>query len=153
MGSNKDVWLPRSCSQWHVAPCSGGWQVTVCRGTAPSLPNFMRPTACVYGEDIAVSATFFTTLMAVIAPAIRALHKVTGMNLKHKKSLCGNETHGSFEERVAVNCPDFRDIRIARAAKCIGTMICPDGRCSAQHFFQNMAKNYQLTEMFDSKIG
>ena len=97
---------------------------------SPSGLDFLQPVQCAYADDLAIAATSFRSLLTALVPAFQAIDCVAGLALNYRK--CCWVHHGCEErdhllEWLAVHCPDFRDMQIAKFAKYVGTMIGPDG--------------------------
>ena len=92
--------------------------------------NFLQPAQCAYADDLAVAASSFRGLMAALAPTFRSVDHIGGLNLNCRKFCCvqyGTEERDSLRTWILENCEGFREMHIVRHAKCVGTMIGPDG--------------------------
>ena len=102
--------------------------------------EFLQPAQCAYADDLAVASSSFRELMFALAPAFRSIDCIAGLNLNYLKCCwvqCGNEEHGSLRTWISENCEEFREVQIVRHAKCVGTMIGPDGYLHRWTFRKN----------------
>ena len=68
--------------------------------------------------------------MTALAPAVRSVDSIAGLNLNYRKCCWvhyGTEESGSLWTWISENCEEFREMQIVRHAKYVGTMIGPDG--------------------------
>ena len=96
----------------------------------PSLRDSLQPAACPNADDFAEAAKSFRALMPAISPAFETIDSITGMNLNHRQSCWvqyGNDTCEQLVDWVATNWGEFREMKISKVAKYVGTMIGPDG--------------------------
>ena len=68
--------------------------------------------------------------MSALSPAFKVVYPVAGLDLNHPK--CCWEQHGSdscheLSGWVSTNCEEFREMKIVKYAKFVGTMIGPGG--------------------------
>ena len=92
--------------------------------------DFLQPAHCAYAGDLAVASSSFRELMYALAPAFRSVDCITGLNLNYRKCCWvqyGNEEHDSLRTWISENCEEFREMRIFRHAKYVGTMSGSDG--------------------------
>ena len=90
-----------------------------------SFPDCLQQPACAYADDSAVSAQLFT-----IAPARHTIDLITVMTSTTKSvigSPCGNHTCEALSKWIGANCLEFREMKIAKFAKYVGTMSAPKG--------------------------
>ena len=124
----------------------------------PCLPDCLQPAPCAYADDFAVAAMSFRTLMPTTSPAFKTVDHITGMNLNHRKCCWvqyGNDTCNQLLVWVAANCEEFREMKIAKFAKHVGTMIGPDGylhRWTAprKKFIQRCKKSMRLPKVWSN---
>ena len=60
------------------------------------------------------------------------MDQTAGLNLNHRKCCWvqyGSESCQSLLDWVATECEEFREMKIVKYAKCVGTMIGPEGHC------------------------
>ena len=96
----------------------------------PTAPDFLQPVPCAYADDFAVAASSFRLLMPALSPAFKVVDQTAGLKLNHRKCcwvLFGSESCKSFLDWVATNCEEFREMKIVKHAKYVGTMIGPEG--------------------------
>ena len=95
----------------------------------PAGLDFLLPVPCAFADDFAVAASSFRRLMAALAPAF-VLDQIAGLHLSHRKccwAQYGSESCLSLLDWVATNCEKFGEMKIAKCAKYVGTMIGPEG--------------------------
>ena len=97
----------------------------------PDNLEFLQPAQYAYADDLAVaSLSSFRGLMTAQAPAFRSVDSIVGLNLNCRKCCWvhyGTEERDSLRTWILENCEEFREMQIVRHAKCVGTMIGPDG--------------------------
>ena len=96
----------------------------------PAALDFFQPVPCAYADDFAVAASSFLRLMTALTPAFKVVDQIAGLNLSHRKCCWvqyGRESGQSLLNGVATNCEEFREMKIVRYAKYVGTMIGPEG--------------------------
>ena len=79
---------------------------------------------------IAVAASSFRLLMTALSPAFKVVDQTAGLNLNHRKCCWvqyGSESCQSLFDWVATNCEEFREMKIVKYAKHVGTMTGPEG--------------------------
>ena len=68
--------------------------------------------------------------MTALSPTFEVMDCVAGLNLNHQKCCWvqyGNDSCQELLEWVLTNCPEFREMKIVKFAKYVGTMIGPEG--------------------------
>ena len=93
-------------------------------------PDFLQPFPCAYADDFAVAASSFRLLMTAFSLAFKVVDQIAGLNLNHRKCCWvqyGIESCQSLLKWVATNCEEFREMKIVKYAKYVGTMIGPEG--------------------------
>ena len=95
------------------------------------LPHqiFLQPP-CANADDFAVAASSFRSLMTALSPTFEVMDCVAGLNLNHRKCCWVQHDSDSCRELlewVLTNCPEFREMKIAKFAKYVGTMIGAEG--------------------------
>ena len=96
----------------------------------PDNLDFLQPAQCACADDLAVASSSFRGLMTALAPALRSVDSIAGLNLNYRKRCWvqyGNEEHDSLQTWISENCDEFREMQIDRHPKYVGTMIGPDG--------------------------
>ena len=96
----------------------------------PAAPDFLQPVPCAYADDFAVAASSFRLLMTALSPAFKVVDQIDGLNLNHRKCCWvqyGSESCQSLLEWVATNCEEFREMKIVKYARNVGTMIVLEG--------------------------
>ena len=77
-----------------------------------------------------MAASSFRLLMTALSPAFKVVDQIAGLNLNHRK-FCWvqyrTESCQFLLEWVATNCEEFREMKIVKYAKNVGTMIGPEG--------------------------
>ena len=95
----------------------------------PAAPHFLQPSPCAYADDFAVAASSFRSLMAALSPAF-VVDRVVGLNLNHRKCCLvqyGSDSCHELLDWVSTNCEEFREMKIVKYAKHVGTVIGPEG--------------------------
>ena len=90
--------------------------------------EFLQPAQCAYADDLAVASSSFRELMFALAPALRSIDCIAGLNLNYRKCCSvqyGNAEHDSLRTWISETCEEFREMQIVRHAKYVGTMIDP----------------------------
>ena len=96
----------------------------------PTLPDFLQPAPCAYADDFAVAALSFRTLMPALSPAFETVDSVAGLNLNHRQCCWvqyGSDSCQDLLDWFSAHCEEFREMKIAKHAKYVGTVIGPDG--------------------------
>ena len=96
----------------------------------PDNLHFLQPTQFAYADDLAVAASSFRGLMTALAPAFRSVDHTAGLYLTYRKCCWpqyGTEGRESLWHWLSESCEEFREMKIVRHAKYVGTMIGPDG--------------------------
>ena len=97
----------------------------------PAAPDFLQPVPCAYADDFAVVASSFRLFMtALFSPAFKVVDQTAGLNLNHRKCCWvqyGRDRCQSLLDWLATNCEEFREMKIIKYAKYVGTMIGPEG--------------------------
>ena len=96
----------------------------------PDGLDFLQSARGAYADDLAVAASSFRDLMTALAPAFCSVDHIAGLNLNYRKCCWvqyGGEGRDSLLRWLSDNCEDFREMRVVRYAKYVGTMIGPDG--------------------------
>ena len=96
----------------------------------PGVPEFLHPVPRAYADDFAVAAPSFRSLMPALSPAFMAVDSIAGWSLNHRKYFLvqhGNARCPELLDLVSTNCGEFREMKIFKYAKCVGTMIGPEG--------------------------
>ena len=122
----------------------------------PAAPDLLQPSPCAYADVFAVAASCIRSLMTTLSLAFKVVDRVGGLNLNHRKCcwvLYGNDCCHELSDWVSTNCEEFREMKIVKYAKCVGTMIGPEGyfnRWTAprEKFIQRISKTNGT-----SKIG
>ena len=94
----------------------------------PAGLNLLQSLPCAHADDFAVAASSFRRLIA-LAPALK-VDQTGGLNLNHRKCCWvqyDSESCLSLLGWVDTNCEEFREMKIVRYAKYVGTMIGPEG--------------------------
>ena len=98
--------------------------------TDTAAPDFLRTAPCAYADDFAVAASSFRSLMTALSPTFEVMDCVAGLNLNHRKCCWVQHDSDSCQELlewVLKNCPEFREMKIVKFAKYVGTMIGVEG--------------------------
>ena len=96
----------------------------------PDNLEFLQRAQSAYADDLSIASSSFGGLMTALAPAFRSVDSTAGTNLNFRKCCW---VQYSTEERVSLrtwiseNSEEFREMQHVRHAKCVGTMIGPDG--------------------------
>ena len=96
----------------------------------PTLPDFLQPGPFAYADDFAVAALSFRTLMPALSPAFETVDGVAGHNLNHRQCCWvqyGIDSCQDLVDWISAHCEEFREMKIAKRAKYVGTVIGPDG--------------------------
>ena len=96
----------------------------------PTAPDFLLPSTCAYADDFAVAASSFRTWMAALSLALKVVDRIARLNLNHQKCCWvqyGSENCHELLGWVSTNCEEFREMKIVKYAKHVGTMIGPEG--------------------------
>ena len=94
------------------------------------IPHFLQPSPCAYADDFAVTAPSFRSFMAALSPAFAVIDRVPGLNLNHRKCCWvqyGSDSCHELLDWVSINCEEFRELKIVKLAKYVGTRIGPEG--------------------------
>ena len=100
----------------------------IARDTA--IPEFLQRAPCAYDDDFAVGAPPFRSLMPALSLAFKVVDSVAGLNLSHRKCYWvqyGNDSCQELFDWVSTNCGEFREMKIVKYSKYVGTMIGPEG--------------------------
>ena len=92
--------------------------------------DFLQLARCAYADDLAVASSSFRELMCALAPAVRSVYYIAGLNFNYCKCCWvqyGTEGREYLRTWISENCEEFRDMQIVRHAEYVGTMIGPDG--------------------------
>ena len=95
----------------------------------PATPDFLQPP-CANADDFAVAASSFRSLMTALSPTFEVMDCDAGLSLNHRKCCWvqyGNDSCQELLEWVLKNCPEFREMKIVKFAKYVGTMIGAEG--------------------------
>ena len=68
--------------------------------------------------------------MTALSPAFVVVDRVAGLNFNHQKCCCvqyGSDSCLELLNRLATNCEEFREMKIVKYVKYVGTMIGPEG--------------------------
>ena len=106
------------------------WAQEVIIPRNPGNLEFLQPAQCAYADDLAVASSSFRELMFALALAFRSVDSIAGLNLNYRKCCWvqdGTEGHDSLKTWISKDCDEFREMQIVRHAKCVGTVIGPDG--------------------------
>ena len=140
VASDKVVRRMDSYSQWLLIPSSVGSRtrsdptfrslhISIIPRN-PAAPDFLQPVPCAYADDFAVAASSFRLLMTPLSPAFKVVDQNAGLNLKHL-TCCwvqyGSESCQSLSDWVATNREEFREMKIFKYARYVGTTIGPEG--------------------------
>ena len=85
--------------------------------------------------------------MTALAPTFKIMDQIAGLNLNHRKCCWihyGSESCKSLSDWVATNCEEFREMKVVKYFKNVGTVIGP-GTCSPldgnlENFIQRIQK-------------
>ena len=91
-----------------------------------AVPDFLQPAPCAHADDFAVAASSFRRLMTALSPAFEVVDQTAGLNLTHRKCCWvqyGSESCPSLLDWVATNCEEFREMKMVKYVKYVGTMI------------------------------
>ena len=91
-----------------------------------AAPDLLQLGPCVYADDFAVAASSFRSLMTALSPAFEVVDTVAGLNLNHRVQHA-NDSCQDLLEWVPTNCEEFRERKIVKHAKYVGTVIGPEG--------------------------
>ena len=92
----------------------------------PTDPEFLQPVPCAYADDFAVEAVSVRSLMPAWSPAFMTVDSIAGLNLDHRKCFWvqyGSDRCQELLDWVSTNCGEFREMKIVKYAKYVGTMI------------------------------
>ena len=104
--------------------CPPGHSLCVAAQRNPAAEDFLQPSPCAHADDFAVAASSFPTLMTALFPAFEVVDWVAGLNLNHWKC-CWVQYGNELLDCVSTNCEEFREMKIVKYAKYIGSMIGP----------------------------
>ena len=93
--------------------------------------DFLQHVPCAYGDDFTVAASSFRRLRTALTPAFKVVDQTAGLNLNHRKCCWvqyGSESCQSLVDWLATNCEEFREMKLVKHAKYVGTMIGLEGR-------------------------
>ena len=96
----------------------------------PAHPDFLQPSPCAHADDFAVAASSFRPLMTVLSPSSVVVDRLAGLNLNCRKCCWVQYDSDSCHELlnwVSTNCEEFREVKIVKYAKYVGTMSGPEG--------------------------
>ena len=124
----------------------------------PAAPDFLQPAPCAYADDFTVQGSSFRSLMNALSPAFEVVDSVAGLNLNHRKCSWvqhGNDRCQDLLEWVSTNCEEFREMKIVKHAKHVGTLIGPevisiDGLHREKNSFKEIGKSMGLPEVQSS---
>ena len=86
----------------------------------------LKPTQCVYADDLAVASFSFRGSMTALAPAFHSVAHIAVLNLNYRKCCWvqyGTEERESLCHWLSENCGELREIQFVRHAKYVGTMV------------------------------
>ena len=82
--------------------------------------EFLQPAQCAYADDLAVASSSCRGSMTALAPALRSVDSIAGLNLNYRTCCCwvqyGTEEHESLSTWISENCEEFREMQIVRHA-------------------------------------
>ena len=90
--------------------------------------------------------------MAAFSPAFKVVDRIAGLNLNHRKCCgvqYGNENCHELLGWVSTNCEEFREMKIVKHAKYVGTMIGPVGHI---HRWTAPRENLQRTKTSPPRV-
>ena len=122
----------------------------------PAAPDFLQPSTCAYADDFAVAASSFRLLRTALSPAFKVVDQTAGLNLNHRKCCWVQYVCESCQELldwVSTNCEEFREMKIVKYTKYVGTMIEPEGhihRWTAPR--KNHPENREINESTKSLV-
>ena len=97
----------------------------------PAFLDFLQSVPCAYADDLAVAVSSFRCLMTALAPAFQKKDQIAGLNLNHRKCCWaqnGSESCLSLLNWVSANYEEFREMKVVKYAKYVGTMMGAEGR-------------------------
>ena len=122
--------------------------------------KFLQPAQCAYANDLAIASLSLRELMVVLAPALRSIECVAGLNQNFRKCCWvqhGNDELVSLRTWISENCEEIREMQmrtwisetfeeiremqIVRHAKYVGTMIGPHGHLHRRNAAQKNSVN------------
>ena len=121
-------WFP--ICKWRSIQSFDGSRTRSFQKTLPFQTFFNQPSPCAYADDFAVAASSFRLLMTALSPAFVVVDRVAGLTLDHRKCCWvqyGSDSCHELLNWVVTNCEEFRETKIVKYAKYVGTMIGPEG--------------------------
>ena len=94
----------------------------------PAAQDSLQPVPCAFADDFAVAASSFRRLMTALSHAFKVVDQTAGLNLNHRKCCWvqyGSERCQSLLDWAATNGEEFREMKMVKYAKYVGTMIGP----------------------------